>query len=363
MDKITKPVVFFLMTFLIVVLGACKDYEEDTSQSEQTAPIPATSIQNLIETSFPSQVLILPSSTATLNPTQQIWIATHVVIENTQQALDAQEREQMKFGISQFPLACKDSYDFDMSPDGKWLATNCGDKTYSHLVVQSINGIKWVLDYQDFLPSEFLELNRKPPGGLITLFWDIEESYLYFSNSIGWSGGSDFCFSGGGTLGLFRLDLQTGLWVELIEPPNYFPGDEIEFSPTGRQYAVNIDGIRINDLKTGEVIQLDVNGFIESVWSPDGTKLAYSIAKCNEEGYIVDSSLYVWDSLTNTSNLILRVEKALLFPVSWNDFSALRIDCDEYIVGTGRSNYTFYEYDIMQDRLIFIGPYSILNRK
>ncbi len=80
-----------------------------------------------------------------------------------------------------------------------------------------------------------------------------------------------------------------------------FPGDMIRFSSTGRRYAVDINGITITDLQSGEVIQINVSRVMDLIWSPDGTKLAYSISRCNEEGFVIDSSLYIWDALKNES--------------------------------------------------------------
>ncbi len=282
------------------------------------------------------------------------------MIEETQRAVEEQTRERTEKEIDQFPKGCQDRYNFDVSPNGKWLATSCGDKTYSILVVQNKEGTKWVLDYKDFLHPSFS--SEGVTGGLGVVFWNTEGEYLYFTASVGWSGGGDFCFpKNGGTLGLFRLDLKTGSWTTLIDRTNRFPGDKIRFSSTGRRYAVDINGITVTDLQTGEVIQIDVGGVMDLIWSPDGTKLAYSISRCNKEGFVIDSSLYIWDALKNESRLISRIEKALLYPDSWDDISRLSISSEEYIPEIKNTIYSLYEYDVTKDELIFVGPYSILH--
>lgn len=354
----------FLTGILLILLVACGNPVESTVQKDNLITVTSTFTQKLTTTSTPlSSETPTPTfftPTATLNPTQQIWLSTAIVIKETQRAADEQTREKTGKEIDQFATGCEDSYDFDVSPDAKWLATSCGDKTYSILVVQNKEGIKWVLEFKDFLPPSFSKEDESP-GGLRALFWDVEGEYLYFTSTIGWSGGGNFCFPDSvSTLGLFRLNLKTDSRVTLIPPPDYFPGDKIRFSSTGRRYAVDINGITITDLQTGEVIQINVSGVMELIWSPDGTKLAYSTSRCNEEGFVIDSSLNIWDALKNESRLILRTEKTLLYPDSWEDISRLSISGEEYIPEIKNTNYTLYEYDITQDELIFIGPYSLL---
>jgi Tol biopolymer transport system component len=99
---------------------------------------------------------------------------------------------------------------------------------------------------------------------------------------------------------------------------------------------------------------------MELIWSPDGTKLAYSISRCNADGFVVDSSLYIWDALENESRLILKTEKIILSPTSWDDVSMLIILGEEFV--DTNTVYTLYEYDITQDELIFIGPFSLLHQ-
>jgi len=358
-----KPAYIFLAGLLLILLVACGNSGEPTLQKENPITVTSTFSQKPTATSTPffyktpTSTLNFSTPTATLNPTQQIWLSTAIVIKEKQQAVDEQAREKTGKEIDKFPVGCEDSYNFDVSPDTKWLATSCGDRYHSMIVVQNKEGKKWVLDFKDFLHPSFEE---GTPGGLKVVFWDSEDEYLYFTATVGWSGGGDFCFSGGGALGLFRLDLKTGSWTTLIDRTNRFPGNKIKFSPTGRRYAVDINGITISDLQTGKIIQLDANRVMDLIWSHDGTKLAYSISRCNEEGFVINSSLYIWDALKNESRLISRIEKALLYPDSWDDFSRLSISSEEYIPEIKNTIYTLYEYNITQDELIFIGPYSIL---
>lgn len=354
MKRIQKITLFFLIIFLMAC--APEEYITPVDLSLTDTPlIPVTPSKTPFPT-LPRQptFTVAPTTTITLtptlNPTQQIWVATNVAIAATQRVLDENERENIGKEIDKFPIACNDSYGFDISPDAKWLATNCGDKTYSILVVQNKEGTKWVLDFKDFLSLMFSNREEAPSGGLGTLFWDPQGVYLYFTYDIGSSGGGNFCYSySDSTLGLFRLNLKTGSWVTLIPPPDYFSGDKIRFSPTGRRYAVDINGITITDLQTGNETQLNVSGVMDLIWSPDGTKLAYTTSHCNEEGFVIDSSLYIWDAFINESQLILRTEKNLLYPDSWDNISRLRIHGEEYVPEIENTVYTLYEYDATRD--------------
>lgn len=355
-----KPLKKFSFIFLIFFVIAC-------TSEEYITPADLSLTETPLVTLIPSRTPF-PTFTAeplqtlipTLNPTQQIWIATNLAIKATQQVVDENEGENIGKEIDKFPIACNDSYDFDVSPDTKWLATNCGDKTYSILVVQNKEGTRWVLDFKDFLDASFSD---GVLGGLRTIFWDIEGEYLYFTVTVGWSGGGDYCFpEGGGRLGLFRLNLKNGSVTTLIERNAGFPGNKIRFSSTGRRFAVDINGITITDLQTGNEIQLNVSGVMDLVWSPDGKYLAYSVSSCNEEGFIVDSSLYIWDALKNESQLILNLEKTIVYTTSWDDISRLRIYGEEYITEVN-AIYLIYEYDVTQDEMIFIGPYELLYSK
>ena len=351
---------FFKKLIVIVFIGfvliACGNPIAQTEVTITDTPLlPSTPSKTPFPT-LPRQptFTVVPTKTITLtptlNPTQQIWVATNVSIRATQRVINENERENRGKEIDKFPIVCSDSYDFDVSPDFKWLATNCGDKTYSILVVQNKEGTKWVLDFEDFLDESFSE---GVPGGVGTVFWDMEGQYLYFTVYIGWSGGGNYCFpEGGGGLGLFRLNLKNGSVATLIDRHARFPGDKMRFSPTGRRFAVDINGITITDLQTGNEIQLNVSGVMDLIWSPDGRYLAYSVSRCNKEGFIIDSSLYVWDSLINESRFILQLEKTILYPTSWDDISNLEVYGQDYTDNIYDATYLIYEYDITQEELI-----------
>ncbi len=68
----------------------------------------------------------------------------------------------------------------------------------------------------------------------------------------------------------------------------------IRFSPTGRQYAADINGVTIMDLQTGKTTRIDAHGVTDLIWSPDGNNLAYSVASCGE-ALVQSSAIYIWN--------------------------------------------------------------------
>jgi hypothetical protein len=296
---------------------------------------------------------IVPSPTR--NPTSQAWHATAQAIAETEGAVSQQVRDNKATQIAQFPsIICegKNVNYGDISPNGKWWAAGCGYESNQTLTVQNKGGTKWVLEFKDFL-------NPDTPMGmtglLLPLFWSPEGEYLYFTPELGYSGGGTECFNRMGNYGygLFRLNLKTGSWATLVQPTYYFPGFIIEFSPTGRRYAVeSYGGIMINDLQNGEVTQIDAPHEYNFIWSPDGKRLAYSVASCGEF-YVQSSSVYVWDASTGQLQILFTTEGILLSPESWIDNSKLRI-LGEKIVD-GRDDYTIYEYSLNQESLTFTG--------
>ena len=345
-----------LTAFLLILLVACGKPVETTVQEDSiTATVTSLITKVASRTPFPTGTLMptLITLTSTLNPAQQTWLSTAIAIQQTKNAVTQQAIKVRSTKIAEFPTVdCSESSFYsEISPDGEWIASSCGYKRNQTLIVQNKEGTKWVLEFNDFLHPSYS--NEETPGWLKTVFWDTEGKYLYFTTSLGWSGGGNLCFPGYGTNGLFRINLKTGSWVTLISPPEYFPGDEIKFSPTGRRYATNINGIMVADINTGEVVQIDASGVIEFNWSPDGTNLAYSVASCNEEGFVISSSAYIWNALTKQSRLILTTEEILLSPSSWDNHSTLRIEGEKLI--DGNYLYTIYLYDITQETVVLTG--------
>jgi hypothetical protein len=343
----------FILGFLFLLsqsaCGAQVSIEPTTTATFTKTPNP---IKTLTPTSTPTLGASLTSS-PTVDSTQQTWHATAVAIQTAERLESMQSWDAKETQIAQFPTTCDDLnfYSSKISPDGQWFAASCGYKRNQTLRVLSIDGIKWVLDFEDFLSPESPD---GISGALNPEFWSPEGNYLYFRIELGYSGGGNDCFPRErGAYGLFRLNLANGSWATVIPSTNSFPGYDIKFSPTGRRYAITLNGVIITDLQTGESTKMATNGTVEKLsWSPDGKQLAYSTASCDDEK-VQSSSVYIWDSTTNQVQILLEMDEIILTPELWVDTSTLRIIGEE-IKGLD-SFYTIYEYSIEPQKLLFTG--------
>jgi Tol biopolymer transport system component len=325
---------------------------EPTTTAALTPILESTNINTLAPTSTPTARASL-TLIQTPDDTRQIRHSTVVANQTAEQAANLKPWSEQETQIAQFPSICEDinSVSSNISPDGKWFAASCGYKKNQTLTVQSKDGTKWILDFNDFVSS-------KTPEGVMGLlspkFWSPEGNYLFFTIGLGYDGGGNYCFPyDRGSYGLFRLNLSTGSWSTVIPTTDSFPGYEIEFSPTGRRYGITLNGVMIVDLRTDKSIQIETDGTIERLrWSPNGKYLAYSLAKCDDEK-VISSSVYIWDATTNQTEVLFKMDGVILKPESWIDNSTLRII--EERISDLNSLYTIYEYGIEPKNLLFTG--------
>lgn len=354
MSKIHKTKILFAFGLIIPILVACGGYSTTPEITRAPTTVVATMRQLIQSTSTPTQITnVTPRPTLTLKPSQS-WHFTAVAIQSTDNALQQQTRNAKETQIAQFSINCDDMdfYSSDISPNGEWFAASCGYKRDQTLIVRNKEGTEWILEFKDFLSPESPD---GIPGSLSPKFWSPDSEYLYFTTVLGYSGGGNDCFPGFGEIGLFRLNLKLGSWTTLIAPTFSFPGYEIEFSPTGRRYAIDMNGVTITDLNTGEINTINAPGIMELIWSPDGTYLVYSVASCGEQ-FAQSSSVYVWNVSTNQTQMFITMDDGtLLRPVSWSDNSTLRIDGEKFNPINGRTRLTIYIYDITQNNLAFTG--------
>jgi len=360
MKNLITPKTTFFLVFITYILVACGWSSTNLGTMTPPVTVSATINKPIQSTSTPTQITIVtPRPSHTLSPNQS-WRFTAVAIQSTDNTLRQQTRSAKETQIAQFSVNCDDMdfYSSNISPNGEWFAASCGYKRDQTLIVQNREGTKWVLEFKDFLS---LDSPDGIPGSLNPKFGSPDEKFLYFVSTLGYSGGGNECFPryGRGEYGLFRLSLKTGTWATLIPPTDSFNGYGIEFSPTGQRYATATNSIAITDLNTGEVIKLDVSGVMEINWSPDGTHLAYSVASCSEQ-FLQSSSIYVWDALTDQTQMLLTTDTngdILLSPESWSDNTTLRIAGERLV--NGRTRYVIYIYDISQENLIFTGTATL----
>lgn len=238
----------------------------------------------------------------------------------------------------------------EISPNGEWFAISCGYKRNQKLIVQNLVGIKWIINFSDFFDPSFTEI----PGGFELLAWSYDGRFLYFSKVLGGSGGGNQCFPGFGVLGLYRLHLKTGTLTTLIPTSKSGPGDDlpgykIRFSPNNEYYAINKNGVTIANLVNDKVTVIDTSGVMEMIWSPDGRFLTFSVASCGEE-LVESSSIFVWDSSTNETQVLFSTNEMLLRPDSWVDKSMLRFEGENWDY-----QYTIFEYNLAEDKMILSG--------
>jgi WD40 repeat protein len=379
MKKYNRKPSFLLLLIPIIIVSAC-DSQRSTVRLPLASPIASTTIVSnetqatpiktpeplerttntpeSIEPAVPTSrriALASPTYTPTPNSTQQTWYATAMAVQETERSESQRSWDEKETQVAQFSVDCEhlSTYDSSISPDGKWFAASCDYKRDQTLIVQNEEGTKWIVKFEDFLNAD---TPTNIMGALYPKFWSPEGEYLYFTVGLGYDGGGNYCFPSPGdygNYGLFRLNLKTGLSSTHISSTDLFPGYEIEFSPTGRRYAVTMNGVMIMDLQTGNQTKIETNGVIETLkWSPDGKYLAYSVANCDEER-VISSSVFVWDMLTNELLNLFNTDGMILKPELWSDNSTLRIIGEE--ISDLKSFYTIYEYDIVQESIIYTG--------
>lgn len=103
---------------------------------------------------------------------------------------------------------------------------------------------------------------------------------------------------------------------------------------------------------SGKETKIDVSGVMEMIWSPDSKFLAFSVASCGET-LVESSSIFVWDSSTNQTQVLLSTNEMLLRPQSWIDNFQLRFEGEKWV---GLNNeYTIFEYDLTGSEMMFSG--------
>jgi WD40 repeat protein len=271
----------------------------------------------------------------------------------TKQAYD-QAFELTATQIANFPVTCDDINQFYtlQSPDGNWLAVNCGYSSNQSLEVVSKEGRRWILQYKDFLAKDLIYNGEPGPGGLYPEHWTGDEKYLYFTARLGISGGGP-CFYGWNADGLYRINVEDGtVTTTLNVVPSSGAFYDIAFSADGRNFAYeyDYDHLAIVDLKTGEAFTIE-SGEDEVgnlTWSTDGSQLAYGICHDNQDHTATaKSSIRVYSVETHTSRTILDVEHNLLRIESQNGDQVLKI-ANYDLQGPNETEYLFFDWSSAQ---------------
>ena len=354
MKKSNNAKAVFFFGFVFFLFLACRAATLVTPSP--VAEAVATESPSITATLRPVTSTSMPTRTATPEPTLDATLQseyeTAIATLRAGTAASLRTREKEATLIARFPVDLENSNCITegLSPDGKWLATRCGYGDNKALVLRSKEGKRWVLKFRDFLSQD---ISEERTSTLRPVFWSADGIYLYFAPGLGRDGDGDRCFPRhGDDYGFFRLNLRWGTWVALIPSAVSPPGYDIEFSPTGQRYATDADGIRITDLKTSEVTEVNVDGVVmDMLWSPDGLHLAYSVARCDEQG-VESAWVYVWDASTKPELVRFSHERFLLTVESWIGNSMLRIREEKRAAATPG---TVYVYDIAGGDLMFRG--------
>jgi hypothetical protein len=330
-----KPSLYVIF-LLLTLLGCASPPTQNTRAASNTATLKPIISKTIPATDTPTQT---PRPTLTLSPVPPTIPMATLKARATMKSLE---------------VVC-DEYKTDssgyarISPNGEWFAISCGYKRNQSLVVQNLEGTKWVFPLVNFLNPDLQGIM----GNFTPLAWSNDGRFLYFTKNLGYDGGGNQCFPGYGVYGLYRLHLKSGNLVTLIQSKDdWFSGNEIRFSPTNEYYAVDTDGVKITNLESGKEFKIDVSGVMEMSWSPDGKFLAFSVATCGEN-LVESSSIFVWDSLTNQTQVLLSTNEMLLRPQSWIDNSKLRFEGEKWV---GLDNeYTVFEYNLTENGMMFSG--------
>lgn len=221
-----------------------------------------------------------------------------------------------------------------VSPDKLWVArsmyllgTSDGQSKTRIEVTSSDNGRAWSETYEWQVDPQLTTATR-------VVHWSDDGERLYFSNAIQLSGCQ--AFTNGGDLSV--LELQTGVFKELLPMQAYGIGTWFSVSPDGRAVAFPIDvmgrSITIADLEDGKMstIQLDFaapqpgHRIGHIVWSPDSARIAFTISfnPCDpiEKGP-VGSAVGIADTRTLTSKVLFAEVDRYLLTESWLDSSTI----------------------------------------
>jgi hypothetical protein len=352
MNRENKIMAVSLILILFLLISSCNSSVKDTpigNENFSTNTEQLASTQIILSTSMitPSPVLVNSTSTPTIEPTEQSVHFTAVALRELTATAWQVKQDIMATKVAQFPpVDCGNNENLSsLSPDEKWVFTVCGMKPNKISIIHNANGVTWILESKKFRPGA-----EGIWGRLTQKFWDTEGGYFYFSIDISGDAGGDECFTGYGVFGLFRLNLKTGEVTTLVSPSEYV---EITFSQTGRRYATDMNGVTITDLKTGDVVKLDAENVMDLSWSPDGTKLAFSTTKCNNDGFLVSSSMYVWNATAKETYTLLTVDKISLHPDSWLNNNVLRINGEDFT--SNKYHLTIYKYDVANMLLLSSG--------
>ena len=308
------------ISIFVVFLVSCDTASSITPHFSQ----PESTVEHI---KSPSTMTVLPTSPSILSVTPNITQTAFA-----QDMVSAQLAEQTL--VAQYPSVCKDLYaPREFSPDDLWIVELCYSEDDKDLILTLSNKetrVLWKLFYRDYL----FDPGLVPDGSMSIVHWSSDGTYVYFNSFVHSSGRE--CFDTGGAanagMGLFRLDLATGITKTILPVRDNYGWYRFSFSPTGRRLVYGASGreLKVLDIKTGQLINInsasnsrDSGGY---TWSPDGLKLVYVTRKSANQGEIFINSLRLVDAKSGNEQIILESTEDCFAATSWTEDNILILE-------------------------------------
>ena len=305
----------------------------------------------------------MPPKTWTLTPTlildrmMHIWSTAAASLNQTRGASIAETEQAVPALDTQFPTKCAGfAYSLTVSPDQNWLANDCW-RDHDFQITKRDGSVTWNVTYSELYPPP---LDSNMLGGVKPLHWTDDSKYLYFTTT--------YCCVDTDAISqdqsLYRLDVQTGDWIEEI--PGYF--NYYSFSPAGSRLIYVPDEqtngksavINIINLETGANTYIPLNGYEQAAWAywrKDGK--AFAITAKNGGIYstrIEEFAIALVDIETKSVKLIIKNLNDNVQVTNWKPDNILTLEITKYIEPFGEVPEDLY-YNILSNK--FINPTPI----
>lgn len=303
-----------LFLALLALTTACTITSEPETHSAVTI---VTTEPPITSTALPTHTP-QPVATPTPEPTStQTGTATHTPTPTP------------TFTPTPTPIPTPEILDCFESPDGQWVAIleglnpNFPSASFTFRVISDDGEIEWIVESFGYDRHSLIGYDKRIP-----ISWSENGRYMYFvHHRIG-----DGC--GPSTFGyaLYRLDLQNGETVALVEEGHWFA-----VAPNEARVAYILDGaLVIHDIATSEEVTLTLQhnptieyvNFVDPTWSPDSnTLLIFGAEDVCATGMLIDGRNFIIRLDTQSYLQAVIVEDISLREiVSWTETDKVQID-------------------------------------
>lgn len=334
--NISKSSFFFFLfgfsIFISSILGACA--------KKATSPIPTQIFtpSATIKSSSPTlPISIIPN----FSSTQTISSETKNSIIATVDARATKERS-----ILPDCVIINRSY----SPDGRWLAFECNASGIGIYNLED-NSKVWRLSYDEVFGLKYGVSNSF--GRLIPKHWSIDGKYLYFTPFEGGDGGCVIYNEG---KALFRINLLSGEFFEIIAPSQDFSNYNFSFSTddiylglieTWREHPILKLHNLISDTQQEILLGEQYSGAGYVIWSPDNSYIFFS-ARSGNECDKMTYYLILMSMRSREQKIIMEgVRDETYQPIQWND--------QNHVIMAEWFSEIFYDLDLTTGNIV---PYS-----